>query len=148
MPDAGNPISRPLRRSRARSHERGPPPGVAQHTEPARLPISEEVMLTHTKRLSVGLALVLASSFALTACSMGASTSTQESDEPMTESSAPATEESMDPAANLAGAGCAASAEMVPAGAGSVAGLGQGPVAVAASSAASCVGKASVRTCD
>lgn len=89
-------------------------------------------MLTHTKRLSVGLALVLASSFALTACSMGASSST-ESEEPMTESSAPATEETMDPAANLVGAGCADYAEMVPDGDGSVAGMAQDPVAVAAS---------------
>src|SRR3546814_13233580 len=40
---------------------------------------------------------------------------------------------SMDPAANLAGAGCADYAEMVPDGDGSVAGMAQDPVAVAAS---------------
>lgn len=90
-------------------------------------------MLTHTKRLTVGLALVLASSFALSACSMGASSTTEESEEPMTESSAPATEDTMDPAANLVGAGCADYAEMVPDGDGSVAGMAQDPVAVAAS---------------
>ena len=39
----------------------------------------------------------------------------------------------MDPAANLVGAGCAGYAEAVPDGAGSVAGMAQDPVAVAAS---------------
>jgi len=91
-------------------------------------------MLTHTKRLTAGLALALAASFALTACSMGSgSSSMEESEEPTTETSAPATEEMMDPAANLVGAGCADYAEMVPEGDGSVSGMAQDPVAVAAS---------------
>jgi len=48
------------------------------------------------------------------------------------ESSAPA-EDTMDPAANLVGPGCADYAKAVPDGAGSVAGMAQDPVAVAAS---------------
>lgn len=44
-----------------------------------------------------------------------------------------ASEMAMDPAANLVGAGCAAYAEAVPSGEGSVAGMAQDPVAVAAS---------------
>ncbi|KQM81540.1 fasciclin [Agromyces sp. Leaf222] len=60
--------------------------------------------------------------------------SSSESDEPTTseESMAP-TEEAMDPAADLVGPGCAAYAEAVPDGAGSVAGMSEDPVAVAAS---------------
>lgn len=44
-----------------------------------------------------------------------------------------ATDGDMDPAANLVGAGCADYAEQVPEGEGSVAGMAQDPVAVAAS---------------
>ncbi|GAA1937748.1 fasciclin domain-containing protein [Agromyces allii] len=69
----------------------------------------------------------------LAGCSAGG-TSSSESDEPTTseESMAP-TEEAMDPAADLVGPGCAAYAEAVPDGAGSVAGMSEDPVAVAAS---------------
>nr|WP_269465753.1 fasciclin domain-containing protein [Agromyces aureus] len=69
----------------------------------------------------------------LAGCSSGDTTSS-ESDEPTTsqESMAP-TEEAMDPAADLVGSGCAAYAEQVPDGAGSVAGMAEDPVAVAAS---------------
>jgi uncharacterized surface protein with fasciclin (FAS1) repeats len=89
-----------------------------------------------TKKITGGLALVMASAFALTACSMG-STSAGSSDE-TTESSAPSmsaspSTDSMDPMANLVGAGCADYAEAVPDGAGSVEGMSQDPVAVAAS---------------
>ncbi|OBI80936.1 fasciclin domain-containing protein [Mycobacterium sp. E740] len=50
-----------------------------------------------------------------------------------TTSAAPATSAMADPAANLVGSGCAAYAEQVPSGPGSVAGMAQDPVAVAAS---------------
>jgi uncharacterized surface protein with fasciclin (FAS1) repeats len=83
-------------------------------------------------RLTAGLSLALAATFALSACSMGASTTDDTMDEP---SSAPSMSEEteMDPAANLVGAGCAAYAEAVPDGAGSVEGMSADPVAVAAS---------------
>ncbi|MGP3534578.1 fasciclin domain-containing protein [Microbacterium sp. RD1] len=83
--------------------------------------------------VTAGLALVLASTFALAACSSGSSSEmTEESAAPSMESSAPATD-TMDPAADLVGAGCADYAEAVPDGAGSVEGMAQDPVAVAAS---------------
>jgi uncharacterized surface protein with fasciclin (FAS1) repeats len=85
------------------------------------------------KRVSAGLALALAATFALSACSMGGSAA------PSEEPSTPAMEETeepmeeMDPAANLVGPGCADYAEAVPDGAGSVEGMAQDPVATAAS---------------
>jgi uncharacterized surface protein with fasciclin (FAS1) repeats len=87
------------------------------------------------KRMSAGLALAVAATFALSACSMGGSAATAE---PSTEASAPSmepTEEAMtaDPAANLVGPGCAAYAEAVPDGDGSIEGMSGDPVAVAAS---------------
>lgn len=85
------------------------------------------------KRLSAGLALAVAATFALSACSMGGTTA-----EPSTEPAEPsmeATEEPMtpDPAADLVGPGCEAYAEAVPDGAGSIEGMSADPVAVAAS---------------
>ena len=85
------------------------------------------------KRLSAGLALAVAATFALSACSMGGSAA-----EPSTEPSTPAMESSeepmeADPAADLVGPGCAAYAEAVPDGAGSIEGMSADPVAVAAS---------------
>ena len=85
------------------------------------------------KRLSAGLALAVAATFALSACSMGGATA-----EPSTEPTAPAVEESeepmaADPAANLVGPGCADYAEAVPDGDGSIEGMSGDPVAVAAS---------------
>lgn len=87
------------------------------------------------KRMSAGLALAVAATFALSACSMGGSATTAE---PSTEESTPsmeATEEAMtaDPAADLVGPGCAAYAEAVPDGDGSIEGMSGDPVAVAAS---------------
>ncbi|MDW4571502.1 fasciclin domain-containing protein [Microbacterium sp. M3] len=85
------------------------------------------------KRVSAGLALAFAATFALSACSMGG-TAAEPSEEP---SSAPMeTEEPMmdaDPAANLVGPGCADYAEAVPDGDGSIEGMSADPVAVAAS---------------
>ncbi len=70
----------------------------------------------------------------LAGCSMGSDAS-NESEEPTTSEEATPTEEAMeaDPAADLVGAGCAAYAEQVPDGPGSVAGMSKDPVAVAAS---------------
>lgn len=74
----------------------------------------------------------------LSACSNDSSTSASSSSESTTSaeatSSAPATSSATaDPAANLIGTGCAAYAEQVPEGPGSVAGMAQDPVTVAAS---------------
>ncbi len=70
----------------------------------------------------------------LAGCSAGGAASS-ESDEPTMSEEATPTEEAMeaDPAAGLVGPGCAAYAEQVPDGAGSVAGMSKDPVAVAAS---------------
>ena len=68
----------------------------------------------------------------LAGCSMSGSAT--ESEEPTMSESAEPTEEAMaDPAADLVGPGCAAYAEQVPDGAGSVEGMSQDPVATAAS---------------
>ncbi len=74
----------------------------------------------------------------LSACSNDSSTSASSSSESTTSaeatSSAPATSSATaDPAANLIGTGCAAYADQVPEGPGSVAGMAQDPVTVAAS---------------
>ena len=80
-----------------------------------------------TSRLT-GLALVAALGLGLAACAP--MTSTTDDQEPET---AP-TEETMDPAFDdLVGSGCAAYAEAVPTGGGSIVGMSQDPVAVAAS---------------
>lgn len=77
--------------------------------------------------------LIAVAAMGLSACSTGSETmesptaSTSESSSPM------ASESAMDPAGNLVGPGCAAYAEAVPSGAGSVEGMAQDPVAVAAS---------------
>ncbi|GAA1790335.1 fasciclin domain-containing protein [Agromyces lapidis] len=69
----------------------------------------------------------------LAGCSMGGTAT--ESDEPAMSEEATPSEEAMevDPAADLVGPGCAAYAETVPDGPGSVVGMSQDPVAVAAS---------------
>lgn len=76
----------------------------------------------------------------LTACGGPATTASSPSSaaaEPSASSMAPSPSETsaaaMDPAANLAGPGCAAYAKQVPSGAGSVSGMALDPVAVAAS---------------
>ncbi|MFJ2370900.1 fasciclin domain-containing protein [Microbacterium sp. NPDC087665] len=90
-------------------------------------------MFSTKKKITAAVTLTLASAFLLSACSMGSTTS-EESSEPMApETSESTPDTSMDPAANLVGAGCAAYADAVPDGAGSVAGMAQDPVAVAAS---------------
>lgn len=80
--------------------------------------------------------LAVAAAIALSACSpMSSGSTTQESTAPSTseETMAPSDDAGMDPAANLVGTGCAAYAEAVPDGAGSVAGMAKDPVATAAS---------------
>ncbi|WAA65197.1 fasciclin domain-containing protein [Microbacterium oxydans] len=90
-------------------------------------------MFSTKKKVTAAITLGLASAFLLSACSMGSGSTTDDS----TETKAPETSEStpmeMDPAANLVGPGCAAYADAVPDGAGSIQGMSQDPVAVAAS---------------
>jgi uncharacterized surface protein with fasciclin (FAS1) repeats len=91
-------------------------------------------MLSTKKKMTAGFTLVLAGAFALSGCAMGGGTGST----PAESSPAPAPEmsetaEAMDPGANLVGPGCAAYAEAVPDGAGSIQGMSQDPVAVAAS---------------
>ncbi len=92
-------------------------------------------MFSTKKKVTAALTLTLAGAFMLSACSTGSAPAEDESSEPMTsESTEPSTDtETMDPAANLVGSGCAAYAEAVPEGAGSVEGMSKDPVAVAAS---------------
>ncbi|MCG7416554.1 fasciclin domain-containing protein [Microbacterium sp. ACRRU] len=93
-------------------------------------------MLTKKKPVVAGLALVLGSAFALTACSGGSTAggaAEETSAAPSMEASPSASSNMMDPAANLVGPGCADYAEAVPSGAGSVEGMAADPVAVAAS---------------
>ena len=87
------------------------------------------------KKYLAGAALIVAASFALAGCSMGgSSSSSSDSAKPSDSSSMSPSESPMaDPAANLVGPGCAAYASQVPDGKGSVAGMAQDPVAVAAS---------------
>lgn len=97
-----------------------------------------------TKRSALAaFALLGTAALGLTACSSGADSASSGASEGaseaasematpmMTESASPMA--SMDPAANLVGAGCATYAETVPDGAGSVAGMALDPVATAAS---------------
>lgn len=92
-------------------------------------------MLTKKKPVVAGLALVLGSAFALTACSGGTTSggTAEESSAPSMAASPSASSSMMDPAANLVGPGCADYAAAVPSGAGSVEGMSADPVAVAAS---------------
>ncbi len=92
------------------------------------------------KRTTFSVAGVAAAALlSLTACGGSATTAPASSAaaEPSASSTAPSSSASssaaMDPGANLAGPGCAAYAEQVPSGAGSVSGMALDPVAVAAS---------------
>ncbi|MCS5713903.1 fasciclin domain-containing protein [Herbiconiux sp. CPCC 205716] len=90
-----------------------------------------------TKRSSLAaLAIAAVATLGLAGCSGGSSTTatTDETSAPSSAASTPSPSmESMDPAANLVGSGCAAYAEAVPDGAGSVEGMSLDPVATAAS---------------
>ncbi|MFF2488732.1 fasciclin domain-containing protein [Microbacterium sp. NPDC058062] len=87
------------------------------------------------KRVSAGLMLAVAATFALSACSMGGSTAEPTTEPSTSTPSMEASEEPMttDPAADLVGPGCAAYAEAVPDGDGSIEGMSADPVAIAAS---------------
>ena len=85
-----------------------------------------------TRTAIAAASIVALATLGLAGCS--ASGATTESEEPTMSESAEPTEEAMaDPAADLVGAGCAAYAEQVPDGAGSVEGMSADPVATAAS---------------
>jgi len=91
-------------------------------------------MLSKKMHITAGISLAVATVFALSACSMGGGatpTPAAETTAPMAEPTEEAME--MDPAANLVGPGCAGYAEAVPEGDGSIEGMSQDPVAVAAS---------------
>lgn len=96
-------------------------------------------MFTKKKTLGAAFAMTLVGAAMLTGCSMGASDEAAEDQTTeQTEESTPMEEptessDAMDPVANLVGPGCAAYAEAVPDGDGSIQGMSQDPVAVAAS---------------
>jgi uncharacterized surface protein with fasciclin (FAS1) repeats len=88
-------------------------------------------MLTKKSKIAAGISLAFVGAFALSACSGTASETTESSSAPMTsESAAPEMDTAM---GDLVGPGCAAYAEAVPDGAGSVEGMAMDPVATAAS---------------
>ncbi|GAT73928.1 fasciclin domain-containing protein [Microbacterium hydrocarbonoxydans] len=90
-------------------------------------------MFSTKKKVTAALTLTLASAFLLSACTMGGTTTEEPAESTAPESTETTAPETMDPAANLVGPGCAAYAEAVPDGAGSIQGMSQDPVAVAAS---------------
>ncbi|MGP5388530.1 fasciclin domain-containing protein [Glutamicibacter arilaitensis] len=77
--------------------------------------------------------LIAVAAMGLSACSTGSETMESPTASASESSSPMASESAMDPASNLVGSGCAAYAEAVPTGDGSVAGMAKDPVAVAAS---------------
>ncbi|MCR2812804.1 fasciclin domain-containing protein [Microbacterium sp. zg.Y1084] len=90
-------------------------------------------MLSTKKKTTAALTLMVAGAFALSACSMGSDTESDDTASMAPESSETTTPEAMDAGAMLVGAGCEDYAETVPDGAGSIEGMSQEPVAVAAS---------------
>jgi uncharacterized surface protein with fasciclin (FAS1) repeats len=92
-------------------------------------------MLGNKKHYLGGAALLIAASFALAGCSgSGSGSSSSESSMSSDSSSMSPSDSAMaDPSANLVGSGCSAYASQVPDGAGSIQGMSQDPVAVAAS---------------
>ena len=81
--------------------------------------------------LTTGAALVIGAAFALSGCSMSSAGSAEPAKTMAPKTSSPMA--TADPAANLVGPGCAGYAAKVPSGAGSIQGMSQDPVAVAAS---------------
>ncbi|MGO3885650.1 MAG: fasciclin domain-containing protein [Mycetocola sp.] len=92
-------------------------------------------MRTSQRRTLAVLAIAATASLGLAACSSGSASMDEETtDSSQTTPSTDTTEATMaDPAADLVGPGCAAYAEAVPDGAGSIVGMSADPVAVAAS---------------
>lgn len=89
-------------------------------------------MFAQKKKLGAAFAVTFAGALVLAGCSTGSDSA---SDDSMSEDTAPqeTQTEEMDPAANLVGPGCEMYAEEVPDGDGSIQGMAQDPVAVAAS---------------
>jgi uncharacterized surface protein with fasciclin (FAS1) repeats len=89
------------------------------------------------KKMYLAVPLVIGAAVALSGCSMGsgndAAASTPAAEQPSASQPEASTPAAMDPAADLVGPGCAGYAEKVPDGAGSIQGMSQDPVAVAAS---------------
>ena len=91
-------------------------------------------MFSTKKKMTAALSLGFASVLVLAGCSMSSDTAEEPSEPKAPETSEETTETpEMDPAANLVGPGCEAYAEAVPEGDGSIQGMSQDPVAVAAS---------------
>lgn len=90
-------------------------------------------MFNTKKKIVAAFGLALVGAFTLAGCSMGADTAAEDTTETAKPDSSSSMETSTDPAANLVGSGCAAYAEAVPTGGGSIMGMSQDPVAVAAS---------------
>lgn len=91
-------------------------------------------MITTRKTLTTAFALTMVGAFVLAGCSMDDAGSDSTAQEEMAPETSETEEMEMpDPAANLVGPECAAYAEEVPTGPGSVQGMSQDPVAVAAS---------------
>ena len=97
----------------------------------------DEVMHSVHRKTAAAVGLVAVAIFGVAACSSDtspeASTGSSSVAESTTTSAAPTTSAMADPAANLVGTGCAAYAEQVPTGPGSVTGMAADPVTVAAS---------------
>ncbi|WP_309103572.1 fasciclin domain-containing protein [Microbacterium sp.] len=89
-------------------------------------------MFRTKKKITAALSLGFASVLVLSGCAMGTDAA-EEPAEPTAPETSEAAPETMDPAGTLVGPGCAAYAEAVPDGAGSVEGMSKDPVAVAAS---------------
>lgn len=88
-------------------------------------------MFAQKKKLGAAFAVTFAGALVLAGCSTGGDSA---SDEGMEDTAPQETQtEEMDPAANLVGPGCEMYAEQVPDGDGSIQGMAQDPVAVAAS---------------
>ncbi|MFD5226609.1 fasciclin domain-containing protein [Microbacterium sp. NPDC058342] len=89
-------------------------------------------MLSTKKKITAALSLGFAGILVLAGCTMNGESSSPSEEPKAPEASEPAPD-TMDPAANLVGPGCEAYAEQVPDGDGSIMGMSQDPVAVAAS---------------
>lgn len=90
-------------------------------------------MFSTKKKMTAALSLGFASVLVLAGCSMSGGDTAEDTTEPSAPESSEPAPDTMDPAANLVGPGCEAYAEAVPDGAGSIQGMSQDPVAVAAS---------------
>lgn len=90
-------------------------------------------MRVQKRHIIAVLGLAAAATLGLSACSSGTGSSSSSSDSSMTSKTPSPSASAMDPASDLVGSGCAAYADAVPSGAGSVSGMAQDPVATAAS---------------